>query len=405
MATYLYDDLSGTIIPDTSEIQTEVQQEWRSTLGQQLAVTPNTPQGTAITSDTLARESTAQNNAAVANQINRNLSGGIFLDAIGALMNSPRPEGTYSIIPLVTLAGEPGTIIPAGTTGQDTNDNIFESVSEVTLDEEGNTQVDFQALQVGPIAVAIGAFTQIVEGPLGLETIDNIFASVPGTNEYKDNPYRSFQRETLANQGSSTAGAAMGQIAKVPGFWSQSFRENTDSTTEIIDGVTMLPKSIYSCVSGGTDFNVAMALNEKKGGGSAYNNGPGIHVSVPITDPDSGQVVDVLFDRPNLIPVLVAVTVVMDIAVPDPVKAVKQAILDYANGLIFNQPGFKVGVTISSFALASAINDEVPSIFVKNIFIGLASDPPPTTSTPIPIAIFEMATITESSISVTVDPS
>jgi len=395
--------LSGTIIPDTSDILTEVQAEWQSTLGEQLALASNTPQGIAIASDTISRETTALNNAAVANQLNPNLAGGIALDAIGALMGIPRPAGVFSIIPLVTLNGVAGTVVPSGTTGQDDNGNIFASDTTVTLASNGGAQVNFQALEPGPITVAPGGFTSIVSGPLGLETITNASATSPvGSFTFTDNQYRTLRNIALAQQGSGLAQACMAAIALVPNVTSQSFQENVTNDTLTINGVSMAPHSLYSCVAGGVDADVANALSNKKGGGCNYNNGPGINISVPVTNPYSGQTINVLFDRPNLIPVLVAVTVVMNVATPNPTQVVNQAVLDYANGLIFNQVGFGVGVTVSSFALAAAINDEVPGLFVKTIYIAKASAPPPTSSDPIAINVYEMATIQDSSITVTV---
>lgn len=408
MAAYEYLIDSGTVIADTGPVRDEVVAEWRSVLGQQLSDNGNTPQGVAINSDTLARVSTAKNNAALANQLNRNIAGGIFLDGLGALMDMPRVEGTPTIIPDVTLNGEPLTVIPAGTQIQDANSpaNVAESITEVTLSSTGGAQVNFQLLNDGAIDIPVHTLNIITPGgPLGLETADNTIVATLGTTGQKDPAYRTFQNETLANQGSGIEEACMAAIAQINGFWSQTFRQNVLSIEQEIDGVTMASHSLYSCVSGGTDLAIAQALDEKKGGGCGYNNGPGINGSVPITNPFSGQVIDVLFDRPNLIPIGVAVTVVMVTSVVDPSKVVKQAILDYAAGETGPTSGLKVGTTVSAFELAKAISQEVPELYVKDILIGLVSDPPPVSSDPIPIAIFEMATVITSNITVTVDSS
>ncbi len=92
---YNYIEPQGVIVTDTTgEILNEVINEYQNAFGQDLiAPTINnpqsfsTPQGLLITSETLARQSVVDNNALLANQINPNVSGGIFLDAILALLD------------------------------------------------------------------------------------------------------------------------------------------------------------------------------------------------------------------------------------------------------------------------------------------------------------------------------
>lgn len=55
------------------------------------------------------------------------------------------------------------------------------------------------------------------------------------------------------------------------GVKSLSFRENTANTTATIDGISMVAKSVYVCVDGGTDAAVAAALLANKTCGAAWN--------------------------------------------------------------------------------------------------------------------------------------
>lgn len=110
----------GLITTDAGEILSQVSSEYQNTFGQDLVVPDSTniegastPQGLLIVSETLARIAVADNNAAVANQINPNLAGGIFLDSILALTGLQRTPATPSSV-LCTLTGIAGTSIPAG---------------------------------------------------------------------------------------------------------------------------------------------------------------------------------------------------------------------------------------------------------------------------------------------------
>ena len=79
---YEYINPTGLIVPETSTLLLEVQNSFKDVFGSDLVVTPDTPQGVLITLLTLVRAAVVNNNAALANQINPNKAGGVFLDAI-----------------------------------------------------------------------------------------------------------------------------------------------------------------------------------------------------------------------------------------------------------------------------------------------------------------------------------
>ena len=87
---YVYTVSTGTITVDASVIQAQVIAEYQGLFGADLIVTPDTPQGMLITAETLARTAAAENNAAIANQINPMLAGGVYLDALLALTGTFR---------------------------------------------------------------------------------------------------------------------------------------------------------------------------------------------------------------------------------------------------------------------------------------------------------------------------
>ena len=401
MADYIYVKSTGVILPDTESVLTDVQGEYKTAFGQDLVVTPSTPQGVLITGETLARVNVIINNAVLANQINPNEAGGIFLDAIAALTGLSRPQNTFSFT-TVNIHGVEGTIIPAGTLLQSTSGDLWKITQVITIPVGGDTTGPVQAVLPGPVAASPDAINTIVAGSvLGFETVTNPSAATLGSLEFSDEAFRILRNNTLALQGSSLAGAITAAVYLVPNVQSLKFRENVKNTTEIIDDVTMVPHSIYVCVSGGTDLAVATAILSKKSGGANYNRDAGIGVTVDVTEPASGQVFPVSFDRPNLIAVGARVTISSTTAVTDPAAAVRQAILDYANGLLEGELGFTVGSSVSSFELAGAVNREFPAIYVRKVEIKKIVGGTYSTDE-ILIAIFEKATIEESAIQVVI---
>lgn len=397
MADYQYIDETGVIVPDTATVQTEVEGEYKAVFGQDLVVTANTPQGVLITAEVSARSNVLRNNAAVANQINPNLAGGVFLDAIWALTGGQRIAANYSVIPGVHLLGLPGTVVPAGSQAALADGTLFASVSAVTLDGGGNGYVDFQAVDTGPIAANIGALTQIVTAVLGWDTVTNPVAATVGRNEESDLASRLRRKNTLSLQNVALPDAITSGLYDTPNVRSLTFRENYTNAAATIDGIYLVANSVWACVDGGTDAAIAATLLAHKSLGANWNGA----TTVNVIDPASGQSYPVKFDRPTDIPVKARVTVRNLSALTDVPAAVRQAIVDYAAGLQDGEPGFVVGASVSSFELAGAVNRQAPGIYVQNCEISLVT-PTSWVVGQIAIALNEIASVVSGNIEVIV---
>lgn len=397
MADYQYINETGVIVPDTAAVQAQVEGEYKAVFGQDLVTTANTPQGVLITAEVIARSDILRNNAALANQINPNLAGGVFLDAIWALTGGQRIAATYSVIPGVHLVGLPGTVIPAGSQASLIDGTLFASVSAVTLDGTGNGYVNFQALETGPIAANVGALSQIVTAVLGWDSVTNPTAATPGRIEESDIASRLRRKNTLSLQNVALPGAITSGLYDTPNVRSLTFRENYTDATAVIDGITLLAHSVWACVDGGTDAAVAAAFLAHKSLGANWNGA----VTVNLVDPASGQTYPVKFDRPTPVAIQARLTVRNIGALVDVPNSVRQAIVDYAAGLLDGEPGFVVGASVSSFELAGAVNRQNPGIYVQNCEISLLS-PVSWGTGEIAIALNQIATILAGNIAVTV---
>jgi len=392
---YRYVELTGVIVPDTADVRAEVEAEFRQAFGQDLRVTPDTPQGVLITGETRARSDVLAFNATIANQINPDLAGGVFLDALCAMLGLFREAATRTLVRDVTVTGQPGTPLPAGIRARTAAGDLFQSVGGVTLDGTGTATVDFQAVDTGPIPCAVGALNTVVDMVLGWETVLNAFEGSPGVAEESDESLRQRRRVTLARQGISTVEAQVSDLYAVPNVRSLQYRENIAATTQVIDGITMVAHSVWACVDGGLDLDIATSLLNNKTDGAAWNGA----VSVPVLEPFSGQTYTVLFDRPDLIPVLVRVTVRRGTTTIDLQTAVRDAVMAWANNVIPGEQGLAVGVPVSPYEIAGAVSISIPGLFVAKVEVALAS-----TSiyqpTELAVALNELATLTSSSITV-----
>lgn len=392
---YEYVVSTGLIVPDTSTLLTEVEDEFKAALGADLVTSPSTPQGALIVAETIARTGVVGNNAALANQINPNLAGGVFLDAIWALTGGQRIAATRSVVPSVSLTGLPGVVIPAGSQASLADGTLFESVSGVVLDISGLGAVDFQAVDTGPIAANPGALTQIVTAILGWDAVTNPTAATLGRNLESDQASRVRRRNTLSLQNVALPEAISSALYDTPNVRSLTLRENTTNTPLTIDSVTLVPHSIFVCVDGSTDAAVAATLLANKSLGCDWNG----TTTVNVTDAASGQVYPVKFSRPTVIDVQARVYVRNIGALSDPITSVRQAITDYAAGLIEGEVGFTVGSSVSAFEIAGAVTRTVPGLYVWKCEISLLS-PVSFSTNEIAIAINQIAAILATNIAV-----
>src|SRR5699024_879063 len=134
----------GVIVPDLADTRAAVEAEWKAAFGDDLDTSPETPQGVIITMLTEARDNVARNNAELANQINPDLAGGVYLDALMALMGGARFGATRSVLNGVTLAGVPGTIIPAGSLAATEEGQQFRLTFTQIIGPSGTTSGDFE---------------------------------------------------------------------------------------------------------------------------------------------------------------------------------------------------------------------------------------------------------------------
>ncbi len=401
---YVYQVDTGVIVPDTSTILTEIQEEFKSALGASLVLDAETPQGVFMAALALMQEFVVNNNAQLANQINPNLAGGVFLDAICALMDLDRTTATYSTV-MINVTGVPGTIIPETTsTIVNPNNETFAASETILINDSGVGSGQFKAVNSGPISIPVNS-VRILTGVPGWETATNPEVASLGSTVQSDPQYRLERKNTLALQGSSLAEAIISGVRAIPTVTSVGFRENIKSTPETIDSIPMVPNSIYVCVSGGTNLEVATAILSKKSGGCDYNNGPSTdpvnHITQAVVEPASGQTYEVKFDRPELIPISIKVQVKQNSAIVNPVSVIKGAILAYANGDVGSDPGFAIGVSVSAYDIYKgivAVEDELVILFYGQ---KLLSDTIYNFDT-IEILPYQRATINEASIVVEV---
>lgn len=396
---YKYSTETGLIIPDTSEVKTDVENEYISAFGAGLSLQEDTPQGRLIELETIERTRTINTMAAIANQINIDYATGQYLDAIGAFYGIERIGATRTRT-LATLTGDPGTVIPAGSKAKTTLGNVFYSENAVTIGSGGTITVYFLAEEKGAIPCLTGELNEIVDQIVGWSGIYNPANAVLGIENEGDYNYR-IRIKNSRYSGIGLVESIGGAINKVEGVRSSFVKDNGTNLSESYDNITIDPHSIVVIVDGGDNEELAYAIFRKKSGGCAYTAISGQSETIQVHDGIYEVLYTVTFNRPEELQADIAITVNRNnYNGSDLEQAVKNAIETWANCELDNIEGLKIGQNMSPFEIAAAVSDQIPEIYVKNVLICDHGGTPATTE--LTCHISQVYRVAEANITVTI---
>ncbi|HEK2895953.1 TPA: baseplate J/gp47 family protein [Proteus mirabilis] len=361
MADYRYINNKGVIVPDTSMLRNNVEDEFRAVFGQSINLSPETPQGVLATMEIENRDAIVRNNAELANQINPDIAGGVFLDAIWALMGGERINATHSYLSDVEFTGIPGTIIPKGSQALTITGATFETLSPLIIANNGIIKGDMQAKEYGPITCGVGQLNKVASSVLGWEKVNNLTHAVVGRHAESDIKARRRRKQTLAKNTVSVAEAITSSLYELEGVNSLSFRENFNDKALVVDGISLLPHSIYVCVEGGDSHEIAKSLLRTKTIGAAFNG----DIEINVIEPASGQEYPIKFSRPKEVPVFCRVSVKKSNI--DAQTIIPNALEKWVQGEIDGDNGLVVGREVSPFEISAAVNAVEPHLFVTKV--------------------------------------
>ena len=401
-SNYQYNTPKGIIIPDTTQIQSEVEQEFKNALGQDLDVTPSTPQGRLIEAETIARKRVIENMALLANMFNKDQAFGIWLDSIASLFGIDREGATRTRV-TCSLVGTANTIIPQNAQAQDSNGNIYFLENQVTIGNDGTATGDFLAMEKGAIECPANSLNQIVTAIIGWTSINNSVAGATGLDGESDNELR----QNLPNkqyQGKSLVESIKSAILEIEDVKSAFVVDNTNSASKTIvndrdsnRNIVLPAHSLYVCVDGGTNQAIAEAINRTRSLGCSYASSNNATIVGTGTTAETIKF-DTLTTGGYTVPIYVDITIKTGSS-NDLTEAVKSAIESYANNEIASVDGLKLGVNVSSFEIACAVNAQIPELYVESVKIGLSDSAINLDS--IIIGANEKATISVDNITVT----
>ncbi len=320
-----YTDL-GPVAPDSADVLQAQQDIWQAAFDNKLNPDPATPQGQLMASLAAIVQDKDSQMLFLANMFNPSTSRGVYQDAIAAIYFITRQTAQATTVQVV-CTGLPGTVIE----GQDTSvaparvrtadGTVLVCRMGGTIPAGGSITLPFAAQEPGPVVIEAHAVTTIVQAQPGWDTVDNPDPGVTGRSTEGRQAFETRRRQSVALNSRSMLSSVYARVGNLSGVIDLLARQNrTDAPVED-NGVTLAPHSIYIAVLGGADAEIAEAIYNSVSGGCDYNG----DTSVEYTDPVTGAVETIFFERPEGYAFAIEVTVQANASTPSNIVELVQA--------------------------------------------------------------------------------
>lgn len=336
---------TGFTSPEELAIYDGVIADFVAAFGGTMNTGKSTPQGQLSTS--LAAVIGAFNDLFVdyTNQVDPSYASGRMQDAIARIYFITRRGATPTVV-TATCSGASGVTINVGSLAKATDGTIYAALTTGTIGLGGTVDIQFAALTNGPIACPAGSLNTIYRTVPGWDSLSNAADGLPGQNEEGRAALETRRALSVAQNATGILPAVRGSVLGVSGVVDALATENNTGSPVTIGSQTIAAHSLFVCVEGGSDADVALAIWLKKNPGCAYTGA----TTVTVEDTNSGYVTpptyDVKFQRAASLAINVAVDIATGVEVPSDATAQIQAAIQTAFG-----PLAKIGQTLyaSSF--------------------------------------------------------
>lgn len=296
--------------------------------------------------------------------MNPHTASGTQLDRLGPAFGLSR-QGAVASTATLTLAGTPGTVVPAGSAVEDESTGArFATDADATIGGGGTVDVDATAESTGPIQALAGTTWTIATPVSGWTGATNAADAAVGRDIESD---ASFRRRLL--QAATAQSRLELQLLQVAGVTEAIVVENA---TPFVDLDGRPPHSFEVVARGGTDAAVAAAIwaNKPAGIQTTTTVGAAAQVSEVVTDA-AGDGHTVVFSRPDVIDVYVEIDYRPRPTFPGDGEArMVQAILDFGAALRIGEGAYPTDVEQAIYCAFSQ-----PAFYDLTLRMGLSASP------------------------------
>lgn len=387
---------AGLVLPTESAILAGVQADQNAAFGGGVNPALETPQGQLASSTTAIIGDKNDLFAFYVNQVDPDFASGRMQDAIAQIYFLDRNPATPTAV-VATCVGLAGVHIPVGAQAKATDGNIYVCTQAGTIPVGGSIDLNFACTADGPIACPAGSLNQIYQSIPGWDTINNASDGTVGSNVESRADFEFRRKQSVALNAVNSLQSIYANVLSVTDVLDAYATENTAGTPVTVGGVTLVAHSIYVAVVGGAASDIANAIWNKKSLGASYNG----NTSFTVTDtsgynfPYPSYVVT--WQTPAALPILFAVQIANNPALPSNIVALVQAAIIASFNGVDGGARARIGSTIFASRYYGNIVAIAPSVSILSLLLG------PTTPTlaSYTVPINNAPTIDASNISVT----
>lgn len=368
-------DATGLHIPTFADILAYVQEQYLSVYGQTIDLGNDSADSqwlqifSLLLNDSFNTAQLAVNGRSPVTAI------GADLDAVVKINGITRKSATNSTA-VLTIVGTPGTVLNSAV-AMDAANNLWDLPLIVTIPVGGTIAVTATCETSGAITAAAGTINVRSTPIAGWTSVNNAADALPGSPTELDSQLRGRQAISVSISAKTLVDSTLSGIAAVTGV-TRYGTIGVENPTGSLDSYGNPAHSISMVVEGGTDLDVATAIYNNKTPG-CLTNGTTV---IPVTDPQTGAVLNIGFFRPTYVPIYVTLNVHALTGYTTAVGvAIQNAIVAYLNSLQIGE-----SLTVSAlYAVAVGVmpNIVLPQFSVRALFVGTA--PTPTLSNDIPV--------------------
>lgn len=274
---------NGFIIPSETDILAGRQADINAAFGGGLNPALETPQGQLASSDTAVIGAKNDQFLLITQGVDPKYSQGRMQDGIGRLYFIERLPAQPTIVQ-ATCTGLTNMFIPAGSLAEAQDGNTYITPGGGSLGLTGSAVLTFECVLLGPIPCSKFSLNKIANLIPGWDSILNNDDGVLGRNVESRLEFETRRTISVAKNSVGTLSAIQGTVLGVGGVLDAYTTENNTDNDLLVDNIIILHRSLYVCVVGGTDSDVAQAIWTKKGLGVNYSG----NTTVTVQDTQSG---------------------------------------------------------------------------------------------------------------------
>lgn len=241
------------------------------------------------------------------NQMDADLASGDWLNKLIKFAAIYRRPATRSQVDVVITTDRPLTL-PAGYTVADDLEQLWITTTALQL-PSGANDVTLVAANFGNYTAAPNTVDNPVSVVIGVVSVTNPLAALPGRNEETDEELRIRRNASVENPAYSTVGSLLAKLANLPNVTDVVVYENDKPTQDVPKD--MEPNSVWVVIEGGIVTTIVETMvKQRTAGVNTKGTLSGIY-NETVVRPDGSTfniVHEMNFDRPVLTPLKIRLT-------------------------------------------------------------------------------------------------